>query len=88
MNWDVRIKKVMNGYVAEWWEDGEDNSYVENQMVFEEPEGERGELEAFVSMASFLQAHFGGGGSKHDHYRIKCEVVDQRGAEQGEANCE
>jgi hypothetical protein len=81
MNWEVRVQKVVNGYIVEWWEETDAKSYTENQVVFEADDSEGGELIAFVNMVHFLSDHFGVSGSKHDHYWVRCEVVDQREAE-------
>jgi hypothetical protein len=85
MNWDIEIEKVSNGYVCKWWADGADDEMIKNQLVFEEQDGERGELDAFVSLVHFLAEHFSVSGSKHDKYRLRCDVIDQMGVEDADA---
>jgi hypothetical protein len=82
MNWELKIEKCINGFTAEWWEDGEPED-IRHRMLFEAQDTETGEMEAFTSLVYFLQDHFGLSGSKHDHYRVKCAVVDQREGEDG-----
>jgi hypothetical protein len=78
MNWEIEIEKVQNGYVCKWWEEADDDELVKGQRVFEEQDSARGDLDAFVSLCWFLAEHFGVYGSKHDEFRLRCEVVNQR----------
>lgn len=78
MNWQIELERVQNGYTARWWEDADDDNLVKEQRVFEEQDTPKGELDAFVALVWFLAEHFGVYGSKHDEFRLRCEVADQR----------
>lgn len=64
----LEIDRTDNGYIASWWEDGDD--CIQHQMVFEETEKEHGEIECFQHLLWFMTEYFGMIGSKHDARRI------------------
>lgn len=72
MNWLIEIERADNGYVASWWDEGEE--LIKRQEVFEEENTETGELDCMVKLLYFVKDHFGFHGSKHDKYRLKIEV--------------
>jgi hypothetical protein len=78
MSWSIEIERVQNGYIAEWWEDAE-GERVSLERIFEEQDTPTGELDAFVAMVRFLAEHFGVAGSKHDEFRLRCDVINQKG---------
>ena len=78
MDWNLKIIKAENGYIAEYWDEGDDGEILQHQQVFEEQDDEKGELDCMVNLLNFVKEHFGHYGSKHDHYRLLMEIVDQR----------
>uniref|UniRef100_A0A6M3LKF2 Uncharacterized protein n=1 Tax=viral metagenome TaxID=1070528 RepID=A0A6M3LKF2_9ZZZZ len=69
--WDLRIVRGENGYRCNWLEDLDDDHAQIFETVFEEEEGEHGEVEAFQRLLYFITEHFGMIGSKHDARRIR-----------------
>lgn len=80
MNWEIKVKKVTNGYLAEWWEDGDDNAFTEFQQVFEEPDNETGELEAMQNLLWFIKETFGVMHSKHNKRNLVVEIQENEDA--------
>ena len=81
MDLTLTITKVDNGYIAEHWDEGDDDEIIQHQQVFEEQDDEKGELDCMVNLLHFVKEHFGCYGSKHDHYRLLMEIADQWTAE-------
>jgi len=77
MDWNLEIIKADNGYIAEYSDLGEDGEPSQHQMVFEEHDDEKGELDCMVNLLYFVKEHFGIYGSKHDRYWLQMEVIDQ-----------
>ena len=77
MNWTLEITKAENGYIAEYWDDGEeDGESIRHQILFEEQDDEKGELDCMGNLLYFVKEHFGIYSSKHDRYLLNIEIMD------------
>jgi len=73
--WNIRIKKVSNGYQI--WIPAEDMEHIPTEMVIEIPDTEFGELEAMRTLLYEIMEYFGVIGSKHDKKRLVVNIEDQ-----------
>ena len=82
--YEVKIRKVENGYVCSWLEEISDNfpniSKKEELFEISQNDGDErlAELITFRRMIYFLQEHFGQGRNKHSS-NLEIKVVDKDG---------
>lgn len=72
MYFELMISKVDNGFIASFWEEGEDGAEsVKTQIVFEDDNSEYGHLECFQRLLYYITEHYAMTGTKHDARRIR-----------------
>jgi len=76
MAWEIKIKKVSNGYQV--LIPAEDEDHIPTETVIEIPDTEFGELEAMQTLLYEVIEYFGVIGSKHDKKRLRVNIEDQR----------
>lgn len=72
---NIEVNKVDNGYTVSFWED-EDDFAAKTQLVFEEDDGEHGEIECFKRLLWYIRDHYGMTGSKYDKNQIRITTGD------------
>ena len=84
-NWEIKIRKVQNGYILETEEesDSEEGYFPKHEEVVEEinlPFGQdkSGELEAMMSVLLKIKDYFGVTYSKHNKQNINIEIVETK----------
>ena len=80
MTWKLELSKVSNGYVVKYDDtDDDDGSTKTTEVVYELDKGVKEDCVKIQEMLYFLLDYFGDGGSKHDEYRIRINVIDKEG---------
>jgi hypothetical protein len=83
MTWDIKIRKVKNGYVCSWLEENNENIMVENEQVFEEKDEYTdedtndeniSELKCMQEVLYFVKEHFGIYYSKHKNNNLIIDI--------------
>ncbi len=80
--WDLRIIKGDNGYRCNWLEemdDVDDRPTKICEMVFEEADNEKGELECMRNLLHFVKEHFGIFYAKHSKHNLVVEIQEMHG---------
>jgi len=76
---EIRINKVVNGYLLESYKERDLDDYKQEQVVFEfqeEEEGDIAEMKTFRSMVYYLMDYFAVPDSKHNKKRITIDLLD------------
>ena len=65
----LRIDKIVNGYIVEFWE-GDDDYPIKQQVVFEEQDTEKGEIECMKDLLLYIKEYFGVYYQKHSKHNL------------------
>jgi hypothetical protein len=80
--WEVKIKKIENGYIAEWEDEyDEGGRYHTVTRTFEEEENAEEELSERKAMAKliwWLMEYFGIYHSKHNKYNLVVSIKNNK----------
>ena len=83
MTWEMKIRKVDNGFVLEWEEENEEGTKILQQTVIEEDDtDEEGELKCMEKLLNEIKEYFGVHYSKHDKKNLFIEIKGKNGKEE------
>ena len=75
MKFQLLITKADNGFILEWQDEGEGDSVIDHEEVFEEKESE---LECMQYMLLRVKEYFGVYYSKHNKENLVIEIVKRK----------
>ena len=78
MSWDIKVRKVDNGYIMEWEDDDEEGKPSKHEQVILENETEDSELEAMKDLLCEIKEHFGISYSKHNQKNLTIEIEEMK----------
>jgi len=83
-DWELKIRKVQNGYILEHEDENEEDDYFSQEEVIEEKDTSpifdesHGELEAMKEVLWKVKDYFGVSYSKHNKRNIVIEIVEEK----------
>ena len=83
-DWEIKIRKVENGYILEWEDESEsqENYFINNTKVFEIEENcdedKLNELKTLENVLWEITNYFGVYYSKHDKYNLTISIDDKK----------
>jgi hypothetical protein len=80
--WEIKIRKVNNGYICSWEEESENQEdyFKKEQKVFEEIDDD--ELKNMREMLLFIKEYFGINYSKHNKKNLVVEIENENSNEE------